>query len=77
MGHAFTDFASYDHRQRMESLDNAFSHEELAEWHARVVRDVGSPPALLCELKFDGLAINLLYEDGRLTRALTRGPNSR
>lgn len=73
MGRAFTDFASYDHLQRMESLDNAFSHQELAEWHARVVRDVGAPPALLCELKFDGLAINLLYEDGRLVRALTRG----
>jgi len=73
MGKAFTDFASYDHLQRMESLDNAFSADELAAWHDRVVRDAGTSPALLCELKVDGLAINLLYTDGVLTRALTRG----
>lgn len=73
MGHAYTDFASYDHLQRMESLDNAFSLEEVAGWYDRVVRDAGTHPELLCEVKFDGLAINLLYEDGRLTRALTRG----
>src|SRR5204863_6308393 len=62
-----------DHLQRMESLDNAFSYDELAAWHARLVRDGVHDPALLCELKVDGLAINLLYEEGRLVRALTRG----
>ncbi|MDH2414093.1 NAD-dependent DNA ligase LigA [Nocardioides sp. CER19] len=73
MGKAYTDFASYQHLQRMESLDNAFSLEEVEAWHARIVREVGTSPELLCEVKFDGLAINLLYEGGRLTRALTRG----
>jgi len=73
MGKAFTDFTAVDHLQRMESLDNAFSLEEVAGWYDRVVRDAGTRPDLLCEVKFDGLAINLLYEDGRLTRALTRG----
>jgi len=73
MGKAFTDFTAVDHLQRMESLDNAFSVEEVAGWYDRVVRDAGTRPELLCEVKFDGLAINLLYEDGRLTRALTRG----
>jgi DNA ligase (NAD+) len=73
MGRAFTDFAAYDHLQRMESLDNAFSLDEVAGWYERVVRDAGTRPELLCEVKFDGLAINLLYEEGRLTRALTRG----
>lgn len=68
-----TAFAAYDHLQRMESLDNGFSLEEVAGWYERVVRDAGTRPELLCEVKFDGLAINLLYEDGRLTRALTRG----
>jgi len=72
-GAVSTDFAAHDHLQRMESLDNAFSFEELAGWHARLARDGVSDPALLCELKVDGLAINLLYEDGRLVRALTRG----
>ena len=66
-------FTAVDHLQRMESLDNAFSYDELASWHARLARDGVEDPALLCELKVDGLAINLLYEGGRLVRALTRG----
>lgn len=68
-----TDFESVDHLERMLSLDNAFSPEEMVEWNARVTRDAGSAFHYLCELKIDGLAINLLYEKGRLTRALTRG----
>ena len=67
------EFTAVAHLQRMESLDNAFSYDELASWHARLSRDGVDDPALLCELKVDGLAINLLYEKGRLTRALTRG----
>src|SRR5215218_500204 len=72
-GAVSTEFTAVDHLQRMESLDNAFSYEELESWHARLARDGVDDPALLCELKVDGLAINLLYERGRLTRALTRG----
>src|SRR3954452_23051107 len=72
-GAVSTEFTAVDHLQRMESLDNAFSYDELATWHARLARDAVDDPALLCELKVDGLAINLLYEKGRLTRALTRG----
>jgi DNA ligase (NAD+) len=69
-----TDFAAVDHLERMLSLDNCFSPEELAAWAARVARDAGSAPYhYLCELKIDGLAVNLLYEKGRLVRALTRG----
>nr|WP_196780944.1 NAD-dependent DNA ligase LigA [Nocardioides sambongensis] len=68
-----TEFTAVDHLQRMESLDNAFNTDELAAWHARLARDGVNDPALLCELKVDGLAINLLYEKGRLVRALTRG----
>src|SRR4051794_26667572 len=72
-GAVSTEFTAVDHLQRMESLDNAFSYDELVSWHARLARDGVDDPALLCELKVDGLAINLLYERGRLTRALTRG----
>ena len=69
-----TDFTAVDHLERMLSLDNAFSTEEMLEWNARVVRDAGGAELhYLCELKIDGLAVNLLYEKGRLTRALTRG----
>jgi DNA ligase (NAD+) len=72
-GAVSTEFTAVDHLQRMESLDNAFTDDELAAWHARLARDGVEDPALLCELKVDGLAINLLYERGRLVRALTRG----
>ncbi|MFE0603813.1 NAD-dependent DNA ligase LigA [Streptomyces sp. NPDC058892] len=69
-----TDFASVEHRERMLSLDNAFDDEELAAWADRVARDTGSSAYhYLCELKVDGLAVNLTYEHGRLTRAATRG----
>ncbi|MBK6887103.1 MAG: NAD-dependent DNA ligase LigA [Tetrasphaera sp.] len=69
-----TEFQAVDHLERMLSLDNAFSEEELRAWAARVEREIGEEPAhYLCELKIDGLAVNLLYEEGRLTRALTRG----
>ncbi|WP_328309300.1 NAD-dependent DNA ligase LigA [Streptomyces sp. NBC_00442] len=69
-----TDFASVEHRERMLSLDNAFDDEELAAWSERVAKDVGTAAFhYLCELKVDGLAVNLTYEHGRLTRAATRG----
>ena len=69
-----TDFAAVDHLERMLSLDNAFSPDELAAWADRVERDAGGADVhYLCEIKVDGVAINLLYEAGRLTRALTRG----
>lgn len=73
-GAAFaTGFATVDHLERMLSLDNAFSFEELRAWADRVEREVGAGAHYLCELKIDGLAVNLLYEGGRLVRALTRG----
>ncbi len=72
-GAVSTEFTAVDHLQRMESLDNAFTSEELASWYSRILREGIESPALLCELKVDGLAINLLYEEGRLVRALTRG----
>lgn len=69
-----TEFTSVEHRERMLSLDNAFDDLELAAWAERVARDVGAPGYhFLCELKVDGLAVNLTYENGRLTRAATRG----
>jgi DNA ligase (NAD+) len=72
-GAVSTEFTAVDHLSRMESLDNAFTYDELASWYTRLERDGVTQPALLCELKVDGLAINLLYEEGRLVRALTRG----
>ncbi|MEU6062372.1 NAD-dependent DNA ligase LigA [Streptomyces sp. NPDC047097] len=69
-----TDFTAVEHRERMLSLDNAFDGEELAAWAERVEKEVGaSAHHFLCELKVDGLAVNLTYEKGRLVRAATRG----
>lgn len=66
------DFAAVEHRQRMESLDNAFSAEELQAWTQRASSEV-PVDGYLCELKIDGLAVDLVYENGRLTTAATRG----
>ena len=67
-----TTFDQHDHIEKMMSLDNVFDEEELNSWFDRVEKE--SPaPQYLCELKVDGLAINLLFEDGQLVRALTRG----
>jgi DNA ligase (NAD+) len=68
-----TDFATVEHVERMQSLDNAFNKPELEAWIARAEKEVGTVAAYLCELKIDGLAVALLYEHGRLVRGATRG----
>ncbi|MFK4108945.1 NAD-dependent DNA ligase LigA [Streptomyces sp. NPDC002176] len=69
-----TEFTAVAHRERMLSLDNTFNDEELAAWADRIARELGEQTYhFLCELKVDGLAVNLTYEHGRLTRAATRG----
>ncbi|GAA2573402.1 NAD-dependent DNA ligase LigA [Actinomadura fulvescens] len=68
-----TDFATVAHLERMQSLDNAMSADELLAWDERVVKEVGEIAGYLCELKIDGLAIALVYENGRLVRGVTRG----
>ena len=70
-GSASATFSPVQHLERMWSLDNVFSHEEFRDWAARSA-DQGEL-RYLCELKIDGLAINLRYENGRLTKAATRG----
>lgn len=67
-----TDFATFDHLERMLSLDNTFDEDELSAWLDRVEK-VSTGVDYLCELKIDGLAVNLLYQNGRLARGLTRG----
>jgi DNA ligase (NAD+) len=67
-----TTFDQHDHIEKMMSLDNVFDDVELQTWFERVEKE-SAVGAFLCELKVDGLAINLLYENGQLTRALTRG----
>jgi DNA ligase (NAD+) len=71
-----TDFASAEHLERMLSLDNVFTSEELTAWAARVRGEVGDDVHYLCELKIDGVALSLVYREGRLERAATRGDGS-
>lgn len=75
VGHAPLDsFPHVSHLRPMLSLQNVFSHEELLEFGARLQRFLGRPvDELVAEVKLDGLSINLLYEEGVLTRAATRG----
>ncbi|HET6534032.1 MAG TPA: NAD-dependent DNA ligase LigA [Actinoplanes sp.] len=68
-----TQFTPVEHAERMMSLDNVFALDELQAWADRTERDAGGPVQYICELKVDGLAINLTYENGRLVRGATRG----
>jgi len=68
-----TDFAEAQHLERMLSLDDVFDRDELVAWNNRVENEVGGEPHYLCELKIDGVALSLVYRDGRLERAATRG----
>ncbi|EAR25610.1 DNA ligase [marine actinobacterium PHSC20C1] len=72
-GKAAALFDPVEHAERMLSLDNVFSIEEFADWAAKVQRDSARAVDFLCELKIDGLAINLRYIDGVLVSAATRG----
>ena len=68
-----TDFTSAEHLERMLSLDNVFSTEEFDLWAGRIHAEVGTDVPFLCELKIDGVALALVYRNGRLVRAATRG----
>ncbi|MBV9351987.1 MAG: NAD-dependent DNA ligase LigA [Mycobacterium sp.] len=68
-----TDFLPAEHLERMLSLDNVFSADELIAWMSRIRAEIGDDAHFLCELKIDGVALSLVYRDGRLIRAATRG----
>ena len=71
-----TEFQSVEHRYAMQSLSNTYSSEELGEWIDRINKEIGDVE-FVCELKFDGTAISLTYENGALLRAVTRGDGRR
>src|SRR3954453_1429912 len=68
-----TDFTSADHLERMLSLDNVFNADELDAWATRLRTEIGAEAHFLCELKIDGVALALVYRDGKLERGATRG----
>ena len=67
-------FPTVVHEYRMYSLDNSYSKEDLEEWEQRIIKTLGSDQInFTCELKYDGASIDLLYENGKLKQATTRG----
>lgn len=73
-GSVTKNFTTVPHEYRMYSLDNSYSKEELLEWEKRLHRGLGTDDIqYTCELKYDGASISILYENGRLSRAVTRG----
>jgi len=70
-------FATVAHKYPMLSLSNSYSIEEIAEFEARLQKEMGGQIEYICELKYDGVAIGLTYENGQLVQALTRGDGSK
>ena len=66
-------FFPYTHKHRLYSLDNTYSYEELVKWYEKITKEYGDEVELVCELKIDGLAISLTYENGLFTTGVTRG----
>ncbi|GAA3625480.1 NAD-dependent DNA ligase LigA [Flavivirga jejuensis] len=74
VGGAITkNFETIQHEHRMYSLDNSYSKEDLQDWETRIKKLVDGDIQYTCELKYDGASISLTYEDGNLTKAITRG----
>ena len=72
-GEVTKNFETVVHAQRMYSLDNSYSKEDLMDWETRLRKMVDGPIEYTCELKYDGASISLTYENGLLVQALTRG----
>ncbi|XOD68498.1 MAG: NAD-dependent DNA ligase LigA [Flavobacteriales bacterium AspAUS03] len=66
-------FPTVAHFRQMYSLDNAYNQQELLDWESRVKKNLESPPEYVCELKYDGISISLIYHEGVLVSAVTRG----
>ncbi len=75
-GEVTKNFKTIAHRQRMYSLDNSYSKEDLLDWETRIKKLVDGPIQYTCELKYDGASISLTYKNGTLFQALTRGDGS-
>lgn len=73
VGTISTKFEPYKHKYRLYSLDNSNNYDELVKWYERVTKEIGDEVELVCELKIDGLAIALTYENGLFTTGVTRG----
>lgn len=73
LGSVSEKFLPYKHKHRLYSLDNTYSYEDLTKWYEKLEKEYGQNLELVCELKIDGLAIALTYENGIFTTGVTRG----
>lgn len=73
VGSVGTKFLEYRHKHRLYSLDNTYNYEDLTKWYEKITQEYGTDVELVCELKIDGLAIALSYENGIFTTGVTRG----
>ena len=71
------EFEQFEHTYPMLSLGNTYSEQELREFDSRIVRSITEPVEYVCELKFDGASISIIYEDDALLRAVTRGDGNK
>ena len=71
------EFAQVAHRYPMLSLGNTYSEEDVKDFYERVARELNEPFEIVAELKYDGLSISLIYEEGKLVQAVTRGDGTR
>ncbi|WP_143884370.1 NAD-dependent DNA ligase LigA [Chryseobacterium binzhouense] len=66
-------FPTVQHQFRMYSLDNSYDFDDLADWEKRIIKTIDEPVEFVAELKYDGASISILYENGKLVQAVTRG----
>ncbi|MBW8524046.1 NAD-dependent DNA ligase LigA [Chryseobacterium chendengshani] len=66
-------FPTIQHQFRMYSLDNSYDYDDLADWEKRIIKTIDEPVEFVAELKYDGASISILYENGKLIQAVTRG----
>ncbi|SFN23066.1 DNA ligase (NAD+) [Chryseobacterium oleae] len=66
-------FPTIQHKFRMYSLDNSYDFDDLEDWEKRIIKTISDPVEFVAELKYDGVSISILYENGKLTQAVTRG----
>lgn len=72
-GQITKNFPTVRHERRMYSLDNSYSFDDIKDWATRVAKSIDEKVEYVCELKYDGLSISILYENGQLVQAVTRG----
>jgi DNA ligase (NAD+) len=66
-------FPTVQHQYRMYSLDNSYDFDDLEDWEKRIIKTIDEPVEFVAELKYDGASISILYENGKLSQAVTRG----